>query len=263
MHADFLGHLVPDASETWDKTSHPNRDASHITNSPSFEYTLSRPVGQRKRFHESTQGGRKHMSLRLNGQFLLAGAIGAILWELLIFLIPGPDGVTGPGSIPTNVVAVLSGLLLLIGLPALYRAQAKQIGRWGLVGVVLLWVATVLVLLVLSGVQILDVAAPGSIPHPGGEGPPPLAIIPMILGGMLTLIGGVIVGIMTVRAHVFAAVVGWLIIIGAVLLLPTVAVGGNSLLSNILINSEYALFCAGLAWAGATLSFRVKLAQAS
>ncbi len=96
------------------------------------------------------------MSIRLQGQFLLVGATGTILSFLLIFLIPGPDGLTGPESIPTNVVFVISGLLLLVGLPALYRAQAKQIRRWGLVGVLLLWVAIVLVLLILSFVQILD-----------------------------------------------------------------------------------------------------------
>ena len=153
------------------------------------------------------------MSVRLHGQLLLAGAIGAILASLLIFLLPGPDGPGGPGSIPTNVVFVISGVFLLAGLPALYRAQAKQIGHWGLVGVVLLWVATILLLLVLSFVQILDLTVPGSIPHPGGEGPPPLAIIPMILGVVLTLIGGVIVGIMTIRARVFAKAPGWIILV--------------------------------------------------
>ncbi len=194
------------------------------------------------------------MSIRLNGQFLLAGAIGAILSSLLIFLLPGPDGLGGPGSIPTNVVFVISGLVLLVGLPALYRAQAKQMGILGLVGVVLLWVATVLLLLVLSFVQILDVAVPGSIPHPGGEGPPPLAIIPMILGVVLTVIGGVIVGITTIRAHVFAAAVGWIILVSPVLLLLRVPVGG--LLGVILTSACLGLFYAGLAWAGATLSFR-------
>jgi hypothetical protein len=202
------------------------------------------------------------MSLRLNGQFLLAGSIGAILSSLLIFLIPGPDGLGGPGSIPTNVVFVISGLFLLVGLPALYRSQAKQIGRMGLAGVVLLWVATVLLLLVLSGVQILDVAVPGSIPHPGGEGPPPLAIIPMILGVVLTLIGGVIVGITTIRAHVFAAAIGWVILISPVLLLLT-ALAGNGLLGVILTSACLALFYAGLAWAGATLSFQVHSPQTS
>jgi hypothetical protein len=195
------------------------------------------------------------MSVRLNGQFLLAGAIGAILASLLIFLLPGPDGLGGPGSIPTNVVFVISGLLLLAGLPALYRAQAKQIGRWGLAGVVLLWVATVLLLLVLSFVQILDVAVPGSIPHPGGEGPPPLAIIPMILGVLLTLIGGVIVGITMIRAHVFPAAIGWIILVSPMLLLLTFPLSG--LLSVILTSICLGLFYAGLAWAGATLRFAV------
>ena len=194
------------------------------------------------------------MSIRLNGQFLLAGAIGAILSSLLIFLLPGPDGLGGPGFIPTNVVFVISGLLLLVGLPALYRAQAKQIGILGLVGVVLLWVATIFLFLVLSGVQILDVAVPGSIPHPGGEGPPPLAIIPMILGMLLTLIGGLIVGITTIRAHVFTAAIGWIIIVSPVLLLLTAPLSG---LPGVILTSVcLAIFYAGLAWAGATLSFR-------
>lgn len=194
------------------------------------------------------------MSVRLNGQFLLAGAIGTILSSLLIFLIPGPYGLTGPGSIPTNVVAFLSGLLLLAGLPALYRAQAKQIGRVGLIGVVLLWIAIVATL-VLYSVEILGVAMPGSIPHPGGEGPPPLAIIPAIVGRVLILIGGVIVGITTIRAHVFPAAAGWILIVSPMLLLLTVPLSG--LPGVILTNICLALFFAGLAWAGASLSFAV------
>ncbi len=202
------------------------------------------------------------MSVRVNGRFLLAGAIGAILASLLIFLLPGPDGIGGPGSVPTNVVFILSGLFLLVGLPALYRAQSKQIGRWGLAGVVILWIATILLLLVLSGVQILDVAVPGAIPHPGGEGPPPLAIIPMILGVVLTLIGGVIVGITTIRAHVFTAAIGWIILVSPVLLLLKV-LAGNGLLGEILTSICLGLFYAGLAWAGATLSFRENPTQVS
>lgn len=202
------------------------------------------------------------MSVRLQGQLLLVGASGAILASLLIFLLPGPDGVGGPGSIPTNVVFVISGLLLLAGLPALYRVQAKQIGRWGLVGVVLLCIATILLLLILSGVQILDLTVPGSIPHPGGEGPPPLAIIPMILGVVLIVIGGAIVGIMTIRARVFAKALGWIILVSPVLLLLT-ALAGNGLLGVILTSMCLGLFYAGLAWVGAILSFRSSLMQAS
>jgi len=201
------------------------------------------------------------MSVRLQGQLLLTGAIGAILASWFIFLIPGPDGIGGPGSIPTNVVFVISGLFLLAGLPGLYRGQAKQIGRWGCVGVVLLWVATIFLFLVLSGVQILDLTVPGSIPHPGGEGPPPLAIIPMILGVLLTLIGGVIVGITTIRARVFSKAPGWIILVSPVLLLLTFPLSG--LLSVILTSTFLSLFYAGLVWAGATLSFRGKPKQVS
>ena len=203
------------------------------------------------------------MPIRLQGQFLLVGAIGAILASLFIFLIPGPEGPTEIGSIPTNVVAVLSGLLLLVGLPALYRAQAKQMGTLGLVGVVLLWVAAVSLLLVLTSIQILDLTVPGVIPHPGGEGPPPAAIISIVLGAGLILIGGVIVGITMIRAQVFRPSIGWMILISSVLLFPMKFVGGNGLLGTILINIDLALFYAGLAWAGATLSFHLNSTQVS
>lgn len=203
------------------------------------------------------------MSIRLQSQFLLVGAIGTILSFLLIFLIPGPDGLSGPESIPTNVVFVISGLLLLVGLPALYRAQAKQIGILGLVGVVLLWVGMVLVLLVLSGVQILDIAVPGSIPHPGGDGPPPLALIPAIVGQILILIGGAIVGITMIRAHVLAEAIGWVILISSVLLLLAAPLNNTGVLGMIIAESARALVFASLAWAGATLSFRGDSTQVS
>jgi len=205
------------------------------------------------------------MSVRLQGQFLLVGAIGAILASLLIFLLPGPDGITGIGSIPTNVVAVISGLLLLAGLPALYRAQAKQMGTLGLVGVVLLWIAAVSNLLVLTSVQLLDLTVRGVIPHPGGHGPPPAAVIPAVLGGVLILIGGVMVGITTIRAHVIAAAIGWVILISSVLLFPMAFVSGNpnGLLGTILTNTDFVLFYAGLAWAGVAISFSVKPTQVS
>jgi hypothetical protein len=203
------------------------------------------------------------MSVRLQGQLLSAGAIGAILASLLIFLLPGPAGVDGPGSIPTNVVAILSGLLLLAGLPALYRAQAKQVGILGLVGVVLLWIAAVSNLLVLTSVQILDIAVRGLIPHPVGHDPPPAAVIPAVLGGLLISIGGVMVGITTIRAHVFRSSIGWVILISSVLLFPMAFVSGNpnGLLSTILTNIDLALFYAGLTWAGAAISFPVKPTQ--
>jgi hypothetical protein len=196
---------------------------------------------------------------------LLAGAIGAILASALIFLLPGPDGIPGIGSIPTNVVAVISGLLLLAGLPALYRAQAKQMGTLGLVGVVLLWIAAVSNLLVLTSVQLLDLTVRGLIPHPGGHGPPPAAVIPAVLGGVLILIGGVIVGITTIRARILAVAIGWVILISSVLLIPMAFVSGNpnGLLGTILTNIDFVLFYAGLAWAGAAISFPVKPTQVS
>ena len=161
------------------------------------------------------------------------------------------------------MVAILSGLFLLVGLPALYRTQAKQIGILGLVGVVLLCVGMVLVLLVLSFVQILDIAMPGSILHPGGDGPPPLALIPAIVGQILILVGGVIVGIRTIRAHIFASAIGWVMTITSVLVLLTAPLNNTGVLGMIIADSARALVFANLAWAGATLSLRGNPTQVS
>jgi len=194
------------------------------------------------------------MSLRLNGQFLLAGAIVSIVAAFLYVVIPGPYGYNGPGSLPANVVALLSGLLLLVGLPALYRAQATQMRRLGWAGVALFWGAVVLLLLVLTGVQILDVAVPGSIPHPGGEGPPPAAVIPDTVGAIMLLIGGVIVGIKTIQAHRFVAAIGWLLIIGSVCEALMQVLPLNEPLNTILTSLFLIVLSLGLGWAGATLN---------
>jgi hypothetical protein len=188
---------------------------------------------------------------------LLIGGIGSIVSALLVFLLPGPDGITGPGSLPSDVLMILSGVVLLIGLPTLYRAQARQVGRLGLVGVALLMMAMVLGWVVLSSIELHDVAVPGSIPRSGPDGPPPFAMISAALGGLCILIGGLLMGIQTIRAHVFPSAIGWVMLIASVLLMATIAMGNaNRMLDVILTSSEVALLCAGLAWAGATLSFQ-------
>src|SRR5260370_25378149 len=49
--------------ETWDKTSHPNRDSGPITNSPSFGYTLSRLIRRGSRSEEHTSELQSHLNL--------------------------------------------------------------------------------------------------------------------------------------------------------------------------------------------------------
>jgi len=75
------------------------------------------------------------------------------------------------------------------------------------------------------------------------------------------VIGGVMVGITTIRAHVFAAAAGWIITVSPVLLLLRAPAGG---LPGIILTSIcLGLFYAGLAWVGATLSFRGNATQVS
>ena len=82
-------------------------------------------------------------------------------------------------------------------------------------------------------------------------------MISAALGGLCILIGGLLMGIQTIRAHVFPSAIGWVMLIASVLLMATIAMGNaNRMLDVILTSSEVALLCAGLAWAGATLSFQ-------
>lgn len=79
----------------------------------------------------------------------------------------------------------------------------------------------------------------------------------------MILIGGAIVGITTIRAHVFRASIGWVILISSVLLLLTAPLNNTGVLGMIIAESARALVFASLAWAGATLSFRGDSTQVS
>jgi hypothetical protein len=121
--------------------------------------------------------------VRLSGWFLL---FGGLLMAVTVFHLP-----TSP--IVTALINLLGGVFLLLGLPALYTRQAKQVGWVGLVGLVIIWL-DMLIFPVLAG---------------GIAGLVPAFKIPdfLFIIGPLTIIGTLLFGIMTMRAHVFP---GWL-----------------------------------------------------
>jgi hypothetical protein len=204
------------------------------------------------------------MSLRTSGRLLLAGALGLIVANLLELIIPGPDGITGPGSIPADGVAVVSGLIAIVGLPALYRMQARQTGLAGRIGVALLCLATLFVFVLSSGVQLLDVAAPGTVPHDRPDGPPTFLLIFVLLGILAYVIGGLAVGIVTLRAHILPAGVGWLVIAGVVLVVLASVLLPSDSAANVLgkIAATSGMFAAW-AWAGARTMARDAAALAA
>src|SRR5258708_13340127 len=67
--------------------------------------------------------------LRLSGWFLL---FGGLFMAVTVFHLPTSPTVT-------TLIILLGGGLLILGIPALYVRQAKQIGWIGLVGLVIIW----------------------------------------------------------------------------------------------------------------------------
>lgn len=131
--------------------------------------------------------------LRFSGWFLLLGGLLMAVTALHLPISP----------IVTALFNLLGGVLLLLGLPALYRRQAKQVGWVGLVGLVIIWL-DILIFPVLAG---------------GIAGLVPAFKVPDVLFiiGPLTIIGTLLFGIMTMRAHVFPRWLGLCLFVSYIL----------------------------------------------
>lgn len=130
---------------------------------------------------------------RISGWFLL---FGGLLMAVTNFHLP-------MSSVVAALINLLGGVLLLLGLPALYARQATQV-RWiGLVGLVIIWLDTLIFPVLQGGIGGL---VPGLTP------PDFLYII-----GPLTIIGTLLFGIMTIRARVFPRWLGFCLFVGYML----------------------------------------------
>jgi hypothetical protein len=109
--------------------------------------------------------------------------------------------VTGGNALIFPIVGAVGSALLLLGLPAIWVMQPHT-GRLGQVGLWCLGIGAgialvVRVLLLVSTVDVGD-------------------LVPL-LSAVFNLLGSIIVGWVTIRARVFPAAVGWLLIVGGVL----------------------------------------------
>jgi hypothetical protein len=133
------------------------------------------------------------LMLRISGWFLL---FGGLLMAVTNFHLP-------ISSVVAALINLLGGVLLLLGLPALYARQATQV-RWiGLVGLIIIWLDTLIFPVLQGGIGGL---VPALTP------PDFLYII-----GPLTVIGTLLFGIMTIRARVFPRWLGFCLFVGYIL----------------------------------------------
>lgn len=192
------------------------------------------------------------MSLRTTGSILLIGALGLILANILQLVIPGPAGLSGPNAIPVDLLAVVVGLIAIIGLPALYRIQGAKAGAATRVGVALLTLGTLGAFVIGTAVQFLDVAFRGSVPHDRPHGPPTFVIIIYVGSFISYLIGGLVVGIAALRNRALPPGASWLLIIGVALLIPAnVAFPNDRIVGAIAQNLVVSLMFAAWAWVAA------------
>ncbi len=146
---------------------------------------------------------------------------------------------------------IAGALLVVVGLPASYLKQAKQVGWLGLCGFGATLLASILLGIVANGYFLAQSLGSSGA---GSAQPSPLFFITALGGGLMELIGGVLFGVMTIRARVFPAAIGWLLIVAgivslSVFLAPDVInrIGGTV--------SQIILFLA-FGWMGYRLAFQ-------
>ncbi len=131
--------------------------------------------------------------LRISGWLLLLGGLLMVVTNFHLPISP----------VAAALINLMGGVLLLLGLPALYVRQASQV-RWiGLVGLVIIWLDTLIFPVLQGGIGGL---LPALTP------PDFLYII-----GPLTIIGTLLFGIITMRARVFPRWLGFCLSVGYIL----------------------------------------------
>lgn len=156
---------------------------------------------------------------RWEGIALLVGSLVFAISIALSLVVPGPLGLAGPPAVWDAWLGAISGLIFIIGLPALYTIQAQRAGMIGLLGFIALFVGMLLLTVVIdliAAIAFANYVPPKPLP-PGGVPPPLFAIIIFLVGGVLLIVGSILFGIAVLRTKVFASWTVWALIVLAAL----------------------------------------------
>jgi len=139
------------------------------------------------------------MTFRWSGISLI---LGALLFGVAIIVISLKPVINQPLSPAGSLLLLLSAILFLLSLPAMYARQANSAGWLGFIGHILLQ----------SGMLLLIVLAAPSLIYPSlklipGENP-----VTFLLGIALT-VGLLLTGIATIRADIFPRMAGILLLV--------------------------------------------------
>src|SRR5205809_279288 len=132
---------------------------------------------------------RKHMAsptfVRWEGIAILVGSLVFAISIAISLFMPGPLGLPGPPPVWDAWLGVISGLVWIIGLPALYIVQSKRAGLVGLLGIIVLVVALLLLAVVLDAIPAIlfaNYVPPSSLPKGEPPSPPFFVIIVLLVG---------------------------------------------------------------------------------
>jgi len=201
---------------------------------------------------------------RLSGLALIIGGVASAILNIVNnYAFPSnnngfdPKVVTATPWLIVQLLLLIAGTVLLLGLPGIYLRQAKQTGTVALIGFVLLFITMFMISI---GVNIVDVlvlpflaiAAPKLV---AGNGPASLNIY-FIVAMILLTVGTILFSIATLRAAILPRPATGVLLAALVLTLATLA-PLPSLLNGIISTVSFVLLYLALAWYGyALLSVR-------
>lgn len=154
--------------------------------------------------------------MRWCGWLLFIGALLSIFVVLVEFTISLPLLLTASFSL-------LGGLLVLIGLPGTYVKQRDLIGILGTIGFFILWLTWLVTTL---GVNVEEIVIAITAAHPTAQSVPAVLVNILNLTDLIMLIGALLYGVQTIRARLFPASVGWLLISTVVAMTLALFIGG-------------------------------------
>lgn len=199
---------------------------------------------------------------RLSGGTLIAASLLILINTILnVVLFPGHNATPQQElSLPwllVTLTVIIGSLLFVIGLPGMYLRQAGRAGTLGLVGFILLFFGILLQGATFSTVQviILPFLAQKAPQLAGGNSLPLSAFLLLLASGLMYIIGAILLGIATMRAHVFPRWTGILIIVAGVALLLTLP-PLPTILGAIIETIAFIAFSVAFLWCGYTLMGR-------
>jgi len=180
----------------------------------------------------------------------LASILAGVLYAIAALVHPAGEDVASvlqPAWVPAHVLGTISAIFMLFGFVGLYARQAEKAGWVGLIGFVLVFIGSALLMAEefqsVTVSPIAAVKAPALIDEAANSGSIPLFGLVFIISFAL---GFILFGIATMRAGVLPRWSGLVLIIGLCLTFGGQAAHGIGIVAAIVLSL-------GLAWMGFAL----------